>query len=251
MLETAISAAKAGGKVLMKHFRKEHKVHSKGPRDIVTNVDIESENAIIKTIKKKFPKHGIMAEEKGAIDKDSEYTWIIDPLDGTNNYQNGIEFFNVAVAVAKNKELIIGVVYDPVKDEMFVAEKGKGATLNGKEIKVNQKVALNHCILSTNPGSTLNKYKSVYYRKFSHKLRAVRIMGSKELELAYVACGRLDIYYNTSTYLWDVAAAIVIIREAGGVVKKFDGTEWTIDDNEFIALGRPLLPEILKIVERK
>ncbi|MBW3013236.1 inositol monophosphatase [Candidatus Woesearchaeota archaeon] len=250
MMDIAIKAAKAGGKILMSHYKKEHHVHSKGPLEIFTEVDVLSETEIKKIIKKAFPKHGILGEEEGKTEGDSDYVWIIDPLDGTNNYQNQIDFFNVSIAVAKGNELIIGVVYDPVRDELFAAEKDKGATLNGKEIKVRQRTALNHCMLATNPASTLNKFKSVQYRRFWHKLRAPRIIGAKALELAYVACGRLDIYYNTSTFLWDVAAGILIIREAGGVVKKFDGSEWMIDDNEFIATERTLLPQILKIISR-
>ncbi|MBD3259781.1 inositol monophosphatase [Candidatus Woesearchaeota archaeon] len=250
MLDTAIKAAKAGGKILMKNFRKEHHVHAKGLRDIYTNVDVASETEIKKIIKKKFPKHGIIGEEKGESNTESEYVWIIDPLDGTNNYQSGIDFFNVSIGVAKNNELIIGVIYDPVRDELFTAEKGKGAFLNGKKIKTKQRTVLNHCILSTNPASTLNKFKAAKYRRFWHKLRAPRIYGAKALELAYVACGRIDIYYNTSTFVWDVAAGIVLIREAGGVVKKFDGSEWNLGENEFIASGRAILPQVLKTINR-
>lgn len=224
MLQTAIRAARAGGRELVRRFALPHKIHeTREHNTIVTEADLKSERAIIKVIQEKYPDHNILAEEKGFVDKKSEYTWVIDPLDGSSNYNSEIPFFNVAVGLLRGAEIILGVVYEPIRRDTFCAEKGKGAFLNHKPIEVSDNPALRKTILIT-AGKTFLMHKVLKAMEgISEKVRTVRILGSGALEICYVACGRIDALLKPNEGVWDFLAASIILEEAGGRLTNFKG----------------------------
>ena len=223
ILEIGIEAAREAGKVHKKFFR--HKGSSKAKSasfDLVTAADIESEKAIVSSLKKDCPQHNFLAEESEYKKTSSEYTWIIDPLDGTNNFLCGIAIFCTSIGLARNNELIAGVVYDAERDEMFTAEKGKGAFLNQKRIKVNSAETLEKALLITgfyyDRGDkmieTLEKIKQFMFRR----ILGLRRFGSAALDLCNVACGRAAGFWEFELSPWDFAAGKLILEEAGGRV---------------------------------
>lgn len=191
----------------------------KSPKDVVTEVDTRAEEIIVSNIRAKFPDHKILAEERGAVAGSSAYTWIIDPLDGTANYAADLAASCVSIGLAYNEELQLGVVYDPFRDELFVAEKGQGAFLNGNRIRVSQQDDLSKALVCFDLGYNEKKaikqlQEAVFFRP---RVRSMRILGSAVLGLCYVAVGRFDLFYHQSLHPWDMAAAIIIINEAGGI----------------------------------
>ncbi|MTI69643.1 MAG: inositol monophosphatase [Firmicutes bacterium] len=190
--------------------------------DLVTEVDELSEEYIIKAIKSTYPEHGILSEEAGKKNCKSDYLWIVDPLDGTTNYAQGLPIFAISIALKYKEDYVLGVIYIPMLDELFEAIKGKGAYLNGKSITVSSKDKLNQCVLATGfpYDRAINKDNNAnYFAHFVPKVRGLRRMGVAAFDLANVACGRLDGFWEINLSLWDVAAGILIIKEANGYVK--------------------------------
>ena len=253
--QTAIKAAKAAGKIHLKYFNKKLEIKTKsGHQDRVTIADTESEKKIVSIIKKHFPEHNILAEEAKYKKTDSEYTWIIDPLDGTNNFSHGMPIFCVSIALAKNDKIILGVVYDPIRKELFSAESGKGATLNGKKISVSKNTELKDCLLITgfyyDRGVPMLKNLVNIKHFFLNGILGLRRLGSAALNLCDVACGRADGFWEFYLNTWDFAAGMLIVEEAGGKVTNKSNDELKIKPSYVVASNGKIHEQILKIINK-
>ena len=212
-LNIMIKASEKASKVLVRDFGEIEKlqVKKKGPTDFVTNADIKVEKIIIEELKKARPNYSFITEENGIkINKDKNNTWIIDPIDGTVNFLHGIPHFAISIAHKSENEIISGLIFDPIKNEMFYAEKNNGAFYNNHRIRVSKKNDLNECLFVT--GGKLNREIELPYRK----------SGCAALDMAYVASGRYDGYFQNNLNLWDIAAGIILIKEAGGLINEID-----------------------------
>ncbi|MBM2831437.1 MAG: Inositol-1(or 4)-monophosphatase, partial [Dehalococcoidia bacterium] len=225
--EVALQAAGEAGEVLMRHFKGRLKVTQKGTgrRNIVTDVDILSEKTIIGVLRKEFPDFGVLSEEAGNLTGSSALTWIIDPLDGTNNYVFGIPFFCITISLVRGRDVLLGVVYEPVRGEFFVAEKDGGAYLNGKPVSVSGKTSLQDSILGYDIGYNPKRGREMLdvVCHLWPQVYGLRAMGSAALSIAYVGCGRLDLYFHRFLYPWDIAAGLAFVSEAGGRVTDWRG----------------------------
>ncbi len=227
MTNIAIRAARAAGKLQMQYFSRLEalQVQTKGQNDFVTEVDRASEQQIITILRDAYPSHAILAEESGNQKGDS-YQWIIDPLDGTTNYLHGFPQFAVSIACAHKGELICGVVYDPFKEEMFVASKGDGARLNDRRIRVTDRKGLNGALIGTGFPFRDHSHLDLYTEMFKDMIRetaGLRRPGSAALDLAYVAAGRMDGFWELGLSQWDFAAGALLVREAGGTITDLAG----------------------------
>jgi len=212
-LNVMIKASEKASKVLIRDFGEIEKlqVSKKGPSDFVTNSDIKAEKIIIEELKKARPNYSIISEENGTENnKDKNNTWIIDPIDGTINFLHGIPHFAISIALKSNDEIISGLIFDPIKNEIFFAEKENGAFFNNHRIRVSKKNEINNCLFAT--GGEIKQELDLPYRK----------SGCAALDMAYVAAGRYDGYFQHNLNLWDIAAGIIIVNEAGGVLNKID-----------------------------
>jgi myo-inositol-1(or 4)-monophosphatase len=212
-LNVMIKASEKASKVLIRDFGEIEKlqVSKKGPSDFVTNSDIKAEKIIIEELKKARPNYSIISEENGTEkNKDKNNTWIIDPIDGTINFLHGIPHFAISIALKSNEEIISGLIFDPIKNEIFFAEKENGAFFNNHRIRVSKKNELNNCLFAT--GGKTKQEPDLFYRK----------SGCAALDMAYVAAGRYDGYFQHDLNLWDIAAGIILVKEAGGVLNEID-----------------------------
>ena len=237
-LNIMIKACTKASKTLIRDFGEIEKlqVSKKGPSDFVTNSDLKAEKIIIEELKKAKPSYSLISEENGVEkNKDSNHTWIIDPIDGTINYLHGIPHFAISLALKYKNEVISGVIFDPIKDEMFYAEKDNGAYLNNQRIKVSKKSEIDECLFAT--GSKVNNEIEVLFRK----------TGCAALDLAYVACGRYDGYFQYNLNLWDIAAGIILINEAGGQINEIDLS--SKKKIKVIACSSNIAPKLLKILD--
>lgn len=250
----AITAAKSAGLILKKNLGKARSIEYKGVIDIVTEMDRKAEDLIIKTIKKEFPEHGILTEESNEQKSSSEYRWIIDPLDGTTNYSHGHPVFCVSIALEKEGEIILGVVYDPVLNELFTAEKDKDAFMNNKKIKVSKIRELTKSLLATGfpyDVRTSRQNNLDHFSNFAVRAQAIRRAGSAALDMCYVACGRFDGFWEMKLKPWDTAAAMLIIREAGGMVTDFNGGPFSMYSGETLASNGLIHNEMLNVLQHK
>ncbi|MCP4632128.1 MAG: inositol monophosphatase [candidate division Zixibacteria bacterium] len=236
--EIAVNAAQKAGRLLLEKQNLERKIAYKGEADLVTDADTTAEKLIVELIKDNLPEHSILAEEGSGVSSDSEYLWIIDPLDGTTNYAHHFPFFCVSIALKYIDDILLGVVYNPVFDELFLAIKGEGAYLNDKEISVSGHKDLMECLLAT--GFPYDKARSErdnlkYFNIFLKRIQGIRRAGSAAMDLVYTACGRLDGYWELKLKPWDMAAGALIVREAGGKVTGFDGEDLDIFKGDIIA----------------
>ncbi|HEY8413291.1 MAG TPA: inositol monophosphatase family protein [Pyrinomonadaceae bacterium] len=241
MLNFAIEVARDAGGLLMQRLGAA-KVTNKGDIDLVTEADLASENLIIERIRSYFPQHGILAEESGEAElvggaKRSEWKWIIDPLDGTTNYAHSYPCFCVSIALEHAGVLEVGVVYDPVRDEMFAAERGNGATLNDRKITVSSVEELKDAMLCTGFPYNVRERPDFTrdFANFTMAAQAVRRDGSAALDLAYVACGRFDGFWEDGLSPWDIAAGQILIEEARGKVTNFDNEPLSIYTKKVLA----------------
>jgi len=230
MLNIAVEAALEAGKFLKYNVGKIKSIERKKGQEtnLVTEIDKQSESLIIQKIHQHFPSHDILGEESGAHELKSEYRWIIDPLDGTTNYTHGVPIYSVTIGIEYKKEIIAGVIYDPNNDELFSAEKGKGAFLNGKKIRVSSTDRLINSLLVTGFPYNVKENPDHVVDHFVHFLplaQGIRRLGSAALDLAYVACGRFDGYWEVFLNPWDKAAGILLVKEAGGMVTTFTGDQ--------------------------
>lgn len=262
MLNIAVRAARAAGRVAVKSFNEpQHlEVQSKGLHDYVTNVDKACEQVIISTILKSYPDHQILAEESGESGAQGDYQWIIDPIDGTTNFMRGIPHFCISIALAHKGTVQHAVVYDPVREEMFTASRGAGAQLNGYRIRVSGGKDLNGALLATGFPFRMKHFLPDYqkvFNKFFEQAADVRRAGAAALDLAYVAAGRFDGFWEAGLNIWDTAAGELLVREAGGVVTDFAGGMNHTKSGNIVAGApkvlqamvtqmRPLLPDAMK-----
>ncbi|HET9745113.1 MAG TPA: inositol monophosphatase family protein [Chitinophagaceae bacterium] len=250
--QTLIEAIQAGGVELNKFFNKQFKIsHKDGVNNLVTEADHAAEAAIISVIKKNFPDHQILAEETGQHINDSNYKWIIDPIDGTVNFAHGIPLCSVAIAVEKDGEIIMGSVYAPVLDELYFAEKGTGAFLNGKKIGVSEETSvLKSCLVTGFPYTYINMSNGPLdvFARLIKKGIPVRRLGSACIDLCWVACGRFDGFYEHKLEPWDSAAGYLIVEEAGGKVTDHAGKKFSIYQHGIVATNGKIHDELLKWV---
>ena len=245
-LAAAREAALAAGELLLGRFRGDIEVSKKGRINLVTEMDLAAEKVVVDTILGRFPGHGILAEEGSRHSGDGIHRWIIDPLDGTTNYAHGYRFFSVSIALEARGALVLGVVFDPVTRELFSAVKGEGAFLNDRPIRVSSETALIDSLLCTG----FSYQEEEIERNLSHFnrvifcSRAVRRDGSAALDLAYVACGCFDGFWELSLSPWDVAAGLLLVQEAGGRVSAFDGSPCSVYDREFLATNGGIHAEL-------
>jgi len=249
-----VKACRKAGKILIRDFGEIEKlqVSRKGPGDFVTMSDKKVEKILIDELEKARPNFSILSEEIGEIKKDGEFKWIIDPIDGTANFLHGIPHFAISIGLEKNNEIICGIIYDPIKDEMFFAEKGNGAYLNNQRIRVSSRSKLNNCMVVTGgPRRNSEDREKVIgeYKKFSSVIDIpIRKMGSAALDMAYVAAGRFDGFWQRNLSHWDVAAGIIIVKEAGGFVTDFSGSNKYVENKTILVTNSKINEEMIKIL---
>src|SRR5215472_7801468 len=254
MLEFAIRLAQEAGNVLRDNYGRRITISNKGEIDLVTEVDIAAEKVIKDLISSHYPKHQILAEESGAYETSSEYRWIIDPLDGTTNYAHGLPIFCVSIALERAGEIIIGVIYDPMRDELFVAERGAGATLNNRSMQTSETESLKKALLVTGFPYDVHTNKTNNVDNFANFLKnaqAVRRLGSAAIDLCYVACGRFDGFWEMKLSAWDMAAGALIVEEAGGQVTRFDGGKFDPFGKQICASNGIIHEEMVTILEHR
>lgn len=217
-MDVALQATRTAGEIIRNGWNSDKQITFKGRADIVTDIDVAAEKAVLEILTGAFPDFGILAEESQPVAGASPYRWVVDPLDGTRNYAQSIPHFCTIAALAENDEIIAGVVYDPVREETFTAAKGRGAFLNGDPISVSQTTELSRCLLSCDlgyvdekAGLALDMLRSLWPGMYS-----VRLMGSAGLGVAYAASGRVDLFFHHSLSPWDIAAGLILAQEAGG-----------------------------------
>ncbi|MFH1886771.1 MAG: inositol monophosphatase family protein [Pseudomonadota bacterium] len=235
---TALAAAREAGALLLDRLGRARVVKMKGAIDLVTEADLASEKIILETISRAFPDHAILAEEKGARAGKSPYTWIVDPLDGTTNYSHGLPLFAISIALALETDILFGLVYNPASGELFTAEKGKGAFLNGRSIRVSNQGEISGSLLVTGFPYNLATMMDELMGRFNRCLAAsqgVRRLGSAALDLCFVACGRFEGFWEQNLHPWDTAAGIRIVEEAGGRVTTFGLESFAPDKKEILA----------------
>lgn len=222
-LETAITAARAAGALLREHYESELTVDEMLAHDIKLQMDVRSQDLITQILLERHPDHAIYGEEGGAGDAGSAFHWIVDPIDGTVNYFFGIPHFCVSIALREGEEITHGVIYDPMLDELFAVGPGSGPTRNGKPIRASRRSSWEEAVITVGFSKT-NEAIDIgleRYRRIAHRVRKTRMLGSAALGMAYIACGRLDAYFEEAVSLWDIAAGELLVRRAGGSVQRF------------------------------
>ena len=251
-LEVAIKAALDAGKILEKYFETDILKEFKEDNTPVTLADREAEEVIKKIIFETFPTHSILGEETGHTGNNGEFTWHIDPLDGTRNFANGIPFFGVSIALVNNNELTVGVVYNPITSSLFYAEKNKGAFLNDKKIFVPKDDA-SHSMVTADPGKKEEdkQLRRELYKTLPTRFRSIRDLGSTAVHLAYVARGALEVNIQLGLQTYDFAAGALLVLEAGGKITKHDGSPWFFPDNKFIASNGVFHDQLVDEVQKQ
>jgi|YelNatPaOPRAMG01_1025707.scaffolds.fasta_scaffold02026_13 myo-inositol-1(or 4)-monophosphatase len=250
-LDQAVEIAREAGAVIARYFERRIGYELKSEYDLVTEADKQSEKMIVERITARFPGHAVLAEEGGGRENPSEYRWYVDPLDGTTNFAHGFPVFNVSIGLARNGEMIVGVIYDPLRDEMFAAEKGSGAWLNHRRIHVSAVTSLRKSLLATGfPSYKRHLNVNVhYYHQMAMISHGVRRAGSAALDLAYVACGRLDGYWEIGLRPWDMAAGSLIVEEAGGRVTDMTGARLDLAGPHILATNGAIHAEMIEVFQ--
>ena len=255
MLNIAIRAARRAGNVIAKNYERRDDVETtlKSANDYVTNVDKAAEAAIIEIIRKSYPEHTIITEESGALEgKDNDVQWVIDPLDGTTNFVKAFPHFSVSIAIRVKGRTEVGVVYDPIRNELFTAVRGEGAKLNEMRLRVDNKKELSGTVLATGFPFKQTKFMSIQFAMMNSLIADCadfRRTGSAALDLCYVAAGRVDGYFELGVKPWDCAAGDLIVREAGGLVCDFNGGHNYLKAGHIIAAAPRVLKEILNKIQ--
>ena len=255
MLDFAIQTARDAGRILAERFGRKIEISNKSEIDLVTESDLASERLIIDRIKTYYPRHAILAEESGSSEpsdseRKSDWRWIIDPLDGTTNYAHGYPCFCVSIGLECRGRMEIGVVYDPLRDEMFSAERGQGAALNGRRIRVSPTPSLARALLCTGFPYDVRE-RSEFARHFANFImtaQGVRRDGAAALDLAYVAAGRFDGFWEEGLKPWDVAAGVLIIEEAGGRVSNYANQQFNIFTPPILASNGLIHEEMMRVL---
>jgi myo-inositol-1(or 4)-monophosphatase len=219
-LDAAGSAARAAGELLRKNFRRPQHVNAAEAHDIKLKIDVQTQELIARSLLKQFPEHALYGEEGIIGDQTSEHQWVVDPLDGTVNYFYHIPHFCVSIALRFKGEIIVGVIYDPMRDEMWSAQKGERPRLNGEHFRVSERADLSEAVISVGLAKTGEMIDSnlPLLQEMIHRVRKCRVLGSAALDMAYVACGRFDAYIERGISLWDIAAGWILVETAGGTV---------------------------------
>jgi myo-inositol-1(or 4)-monophosphatase len=240
--------AREAGALLLHYFKQRVKIEYKGDVDLVTVADRSSEKLIVERVRAAWPDHDIVGEEGTRQETGAEYRWYIDPLDGTTNFAHGYPVFCVSMGLERRGEMVAGVLYDPTRNELFAAEKGKGAFLNGEPMRVSQTKRLAESLLGTGfPSFKRHKNPNIhFYHQLTLHSHGVRRAGSAALDLANVACGRYDGFWELNLNPWDTSAGTLLVTEAGGVVTRFDGSPFRIDSKETLASNGLLHDELMR-----
>lgn len=249
----AIDAALKAGGYIRRNIGKVEGIRYKGEINIVTDIDKKSEGIIVNTIRKAYPSHNFLAEEEKYTRRDLDFTWIIDPLDGTTNFLHGFPFFCVSIALVHHHNITVGVVYDPTSQELFYAEQNKGAFLNNNRIRVSKTRSIKKALVATGFAYNVKRVRNNNignFIKFMKASQAVRRAGSAALDLCYVACGRFDGFWELYLHPWDTAAGLLIVEEASGKITKFDGSKYSIYDKEILASNSKIHSQMIKILSR-
>lgn len=253
LLETAIHAARQAGKVLSRYARDGFRIENKSAIDLVTEADHAAEQCVINVILASYPDHDFLAEERGRIGQShSPYLWIIDPLDGTTNFAHGFPTYCVSIGLEYKEECVLGVVYDPTRDELFSATRGGGARVNDQPIHVSQTAQLDKALLVTgfayNIRETPNNNLD-HFARFALRVQGLRRTGSAALDMCYVAAGRFDGFWEVKLNAWDMAAGVVILREAGGKVTDFSGQSHSLYGQELVASNGRLHDSMVSVIQ--
>ena len=251
-LKVAKDAALKAGKMLRENFDEAREVSFKGEINLVTHFDSLSQSLIHKHISSRLPEHDFLAEEGLSREEGAEYRWLIDPLDGTTNFAHKFPVFCISIALERNREINLGVVYDPLRNEMFWAETGQGSFLNGKKIRVSSIDDLDKSLIATGfpydiRESEVNNID--HFNNFAIRVQAIRRCGSAALDLCYVACGRFDGFWELKLNLWDVAAGVLIVKEAGGRISDFQDEKHSIYGSETLATNGLIHQQMVDILQ--
>ena len=253
-INVMVKACRKASKIIIRDFGEIEKlqVSLKGPGDFVTASDKKVEKILINELQEARPSYSILSEEIGQINNDKSFKWIIDPIDGTANFLHGIPHFAISIGLEHDGEIICGIVYDPIKDEMFVAEKGNGSYLNNQRMRVSSRSKLKDCIVFTGGPKLESKNKELAleeYKKFSSKiLIPIRKLGSASLDMAYVAAGRCDGFWQRNLNYWDIAAGIILVKEAGGFVTDFEGENRYVENKTILATNSRINKEMIEVL---
>ena len=255
MLNVAVDAAKEAGVFLREHVGRVRNVEVKKgeARNLVSEIDRGSEERIIRAIRSHYPSHAILAEESGGTTERAEYKWIIDPLDGTTNFLHGLPIFSVTIAIERKGEIVAGVVYDPNLDELFTAEKGSGAYLNGARLSVSRAPRLIDSLLITGFPYDIARnpdHAAEHFTEFLMAAGGIRRLGSAALDLSYIAAGRGDGFWEVNLNPWDMAAGVLFIREAGGIVTDFSGAPSSVYTKQVVASNGAIHDAMIDILRR-
>ena len=249
-----VKVCRKAAKILIRDFGEIEnlQVSLKGPGNFVTASDIKVEKILIEELQKARPTYSILSEEIGEINNDESFKWIIDPIDGTANFLHGIPHFAISIGLEHNKEIICGIVFDPIKNEMFVAEKGNGAYVNNKRMRVSSRSKLKDCIIFTGGPRQNPKDKELFfveYKNFSSVVKTpIRKMGSASLDIAYVAAGRCDGFWQRNLNYWDYAAGIILVKESGGFVTDFNGENRYIENKTILVTNSKIDKEMIEVL---
>ncbi|MBM4025086.1 MAG: inositol monophosphatase [Planctomycetes bacterium] len=251
VLPIAEAVARRAGAIVMEGFGRVHRVRQKGAIDFVTEFDHRSEEVIVSALQKEFPDHAILAEETGLHPRTGEYQWVVDPIDGTTNFAHGLPLFAICLGLLRGNVPVAGVIYDPLHEEMYCAALGRGATLNGRPIRVSSQADLGQAFLATgfaydirtNPRNNLAQFA-----QFQLRTQGVRRLGSAAIDCAWTALGRLDGYWEFGIEPWDVAAGGLLVREAGGRATSTDGDEDFLPTGTIVVSNGLLHEQILRVL---
>jgi len=251
--EVLLAATSEAGKIIQQYFQGSFTIDNKeGINNLVTEVDTKAEAKIIEVIKEYFPAHSIISEEVGELTQNSPYKWIIDPIDGTVNFAHGIPICCVSIGLSVNDDMLMGAVYNPMMNELFFAEKGQGATLNGKRIAVSEKSNFEKACLVTGfpyKWPETKEHPIKVFERFIMQGLPVRRLGSAAIDLCWVACGRFDGFWEYNLSPWDIAAGYLIVTEAGGKVTNFDGAPYSVYDKQTLATNGLIHDEMLRLIK--
>ena len=253
-INVMVKACRKASKILIRDFGEIEnlQVSLKGPGDFVTASDIKVEKILVEELQKARPTYSILSEEIGEINNDESFKWIIDPIDGTSNFLHGIPHFAISIGLEHDKEIICGIIYDPIKDEMFTAEKGNGAYVNNKRMRVSSRSKLKDCIIFTGGPRQNPKDKELFfveYKNFSSIVKTpIRKMGSASLDIAYVAAGRCDGFWQRNLNYWDYAAGIILVKESGGFVTDFNGENRYIENKTILVTNSKIDKEMIEVL---
>ena len=250
-VSVALEAARLAGQVIVDRFRTAKKISFKGRANVVTDVDVLAERAALDLLRREYPDFGVLSEESEPVVTESSYTWVVDPLDGSRNYASGIPHVAVVVALARDGEVVLGVTHDPFRNETFVAQEGRGAFLSDARLTISARESLGDCVLGFDMGYVDERAATALdmIRSLWPNMQSIRMMGSSALGLAYVASGRIDLYFHHSLAPWDIASGMLLVSEAGGITVDRQGQPATLQTPSVIASSPHLMDRFLEATD--